>query len=392
MIKLEYREYLDKILNEYYSVHLNPEHNITKSDLLVYIEEYINDNDITNNYEFRIFILKVLKKLNGSLDNHTCLECRYSLPLPFELKYLQDGFYVVESEDEDIKFSKLESINGISIKKICDSLEKITSYETIYWLYLKEQQELKDMYFLRMLPEIGNDTTEFTYNFVKNNNIICKKYNRESSKWINSKNFEDNATYQLLDDKIVYKLNSCMKDEKYNFKNKIDKSCKEINNILENGNITEFILDLRGNSGGSDTILNSLYSLFDKFVNKIIFKVLVDRETFSCGTIVLRYLLERGNILVIGEGVGEPFNDFGNFNNIIELGDCFKFHASNKYYCFNNNHLVWTSNKDIYNDLSDEQKAPLDYIPDIVITESIDDIMSKRDIVLENAILLKENV
>ena len=132
--------------------------------------------------------------------------------------------------------------------------------------------------------------------------------------------------------------------------------------------------------------------IFDKYVNKITFKVLVDRETFSCGTIVLRYLLERGNIIVIGEGVGEPFNDFGNFNNIIEFGDCFRFHVSNKYYCFNDNHLVWTSDKDIYNDLSDEQKAPLDYIPDIVITESIDDIMSKRDIVLENAILLKENV
>lgn len=303
---------------------------------------------------------------------------------------MQDGFYVVESEDEDIKFSKLESINGISIKKICDSLEKITSYETICWLYLKEQQELRDMYFLRMLPEIGNDTTEFTYNFAKNNNIISKKYNRESSKWINNKNFKDNATYQLLDDKIVYKLNSCIKDEKFNFKNKIDKSCKEINNILENENISEFILDLRGNSGGSDTILNSLYSLFDKYVNKITFKVLVDRETFSCGTIVLRYLLERGIIIVIGEVVGEPFNDFGNYSNIIELGDCFRFHASNKYYCFNDNLLVWTSDKDIYNDLSDEQKAPLDYIPDIVITESTDDIMSKRDIVLENAILLKE--
>lgn len=56
-------EDLDKILDEYYSVHLNPEHNITKSSLQDYIKKYINDNDITNNYEFRFFILKVLKKI-----------------------------------------------------------------------------------------------------------------------------------------------------------------------------------------------------------------------------------------------------------------------------------------------------------------------------------------
>lgn len=388
MIDIEYRNYLNKILKEYYSIHLNPEHNISKEDLKKYIEKYLSTNNVTNNYEFRFFILHVLKKLNGNLDNHTCLECRYSLPLPFDLKFLKDGFYVISSDDEEIRYSKLDSINGIDISDICKTMEKITSYETIYWLYLKEQYQLKDMYFLKMLPEIGKDTTDFIYSFLKDGKVIERVFNKNSVKLLNKNSFENNATYKILENKVIYRLNSCSKDEKYEFKEKIDNSCKELKNILKNGDINDFILDLRGNSGGTDRILGSLYSLFDEYIDKLNFKVLVDRETFSCGTIVLRYLLEKGNIIVIGEGIGEPFNDFGNYNNIVDLGDVFKFHVSNKYYCFNDNHLVCTSDKIVYNSLSDEQKQPMNFVPNIIVTESIDDIKKQKDVVLETSLML----
>lgn len=386
MIDIKYKNYLNKILEEYYKVHLNPEHNISKDELIKYIENYLSKNNVTNNYEFRFFILHILKQLNGNLDNHTCLGCKYSLPLPFELKYLNDGFYVSDSVDKEIKYSKLIKINNIDIDDICKSMEQITSYETILWLYLKEQKQLKDMYFLRMLPEIGNNTNEFVYTFVKDNKRIERKYNKESCMNINKNCFENNASYKIIDNKIIYKLNSCLKDEKYGFKEKIDRTCKEMVSFIENNDISEFILDLRGNSGGSDTILGPLYSLFDEYMDKLSFKVLVDRGTFSCGTIILRYLLERGNITVIGEGIGEPFNDFGNFNNIVKLDDVFSFYASNKYFCFNDNHLFWTQDKQIYNKLTNEQKRPLEYQPDIIVSETIDDVINNKDIVLEIAL------
>ena len=385
MIEDIYKQYLEEILNEYYTVHLNPEHNITKKELDEYITNYLSNHNVTNDYEFRYFILHILKQLNGKLDDHTCLECKNHLFLPFELKFLNDGFYVVDGST-DIKYSKLIKINGIDINTILDEMENITSYETKLWLYLKEQNQLKDIFFLRMLPFIGSDTKEFKYTFIKDNKEIEKVYTREDVKCEIPLKFNDNATYKIIDNKVVYKLVSCMKDEKFGFKEKIEKSCKELDEIITNQNIKEFILDLRGNSGGSDTILGPLYELFDNYFNKLSFKVLVDRETFSCGTIVLRYLLAKGKIITFGEGIGEPFNDFGNFNNRVFLGDIFMFHASNKYFCFNDNKLFYTKDREVYNSLSDEQKSPLDFIPDVVINESIDDVKNNKDIVLETAL------
>ena len=385
MINDEYKKYLEEIMNEYYKVHINPEHNISRIDIEEYIKNYLNEHNVTNNFEFGYFILSILKRLNGSFDTHTRLRFQKGLSLPFELKFLQDGFYVINSLDEDIKYSKLVKINGIDIEEICSSMEKITSYETIYWLYLREQKQLCDIYFLRLLPEIGSGKEEFVYTFEKDNEIIVKHYTKESVKEFNNKSFDDNATYRIVDGSVIYKLSSCLKDEKYGFKAKIDKSCIELTNIIESQDINSFILDLRGNNGGSDTILHSLFDLFDKYINKIKFIVLVDRGTFSCGTTVLNYLLERGKVITIGEGLGEPFNSFSNYGKKLFLGDDFYFHVSNKYYCFNDNHLVVVRNKEEYNNLSDEQKSLFEFVPDVVVNESIDDIRNGRDLVLEIA-------
>ena len=77
--------------------------------------------------------------------------------------------------------------------KICHSVDEIFEFIN-YWdeerknlpvatdgIVLKVNSNVSPtlrLYFLRMLPEIGNDTTEFTYNFAKNNNIISKEKER----------------------------------------------------------------------------------------------------------------------------------------------------------------------------------------------------------------------
>lgn len=205
----------------------------------------------------------------------------------------------------DRKFFEIEKIGGKKVKKICQSMSEYICYETNEWLSIQLNK------FLNM---------NTLYNILGIDHSFVELKNGQRLKISTKDDFFDTSNYlppydtphdtqysYLIIKPNIIKINyrTC----NINLKNDIDKMFEEIKDKIEKENLTNYILDVRGNTGGdSEIIVPFLEYLHNKNITGV---TLTDNLVFSSGTFAVRYAKEILNTTTIGQALGQGNIRFG---------------------------------------------------------------------------------
>ena len=302
-----YQNTLDKFINEYERLHVNPWHNITKKEFKNICKELINKIEIDDGYKFDYFMNYIIKRLSGVDDVHTKFRMRTTI-LPFNYRIFNDA--VVVNYPEGLRGSILESINEVSISKILKELDDVITYGTLERKRYELEKSLFDMSLLFSLPSL-REGEELTFEFKTISGEIEKRTIDKKDVMTSDDQFDieeyyygDTGTYEIKEDTLIYRHCSVQNE----YKSIIEESINEIRSFDFN-NISKIIIDLRGNIGGNSELNKLLIDFLSEHKDKKLV-VLIDYIISSSGSLALYDLIKLGCVTV-GEEIGTPFNSYG---------------------------------------------------------------------------------
>ncbi len=383
MIDIKYKNIYEKFLEHYKNVHVNPWHEINEQQLEKIYNYLVTTMDIIDDYSFKYFINYIIKRLSGTSDAHTNYDSVFLIPMNF--KIFDDE--IIINYPDDLKNSKLISINGISIETIINEIEEIITYGTLGKKRDELEKALFNKYILFSIPSLRNFDKLIFGIEIPNGKVKIKefdkyeKYGREELFDYDKYRFGENATYRFLDNCLIYNHSSVQKRFKENIENAISNLKKE-----DLSNIDTIIIDIRGNIGGNSALNEILMNFIKENSDKKLI-CLTDYRVFSGGRYALRDLINLGAI-TIGEEIGTPINCYGN-SNWINI-DGYYFSVSE---CYLHPFARWgVSSKEDFNEkATDELLFPYIYKPDILIEESKEDYIKGVDTILNYAIEYSKN-
>lgn len=383
-----YQEDLDYFLNfaeskrgkeldkKYYneSMHLDFYFLHSKKELNNFINTFLKNNKINDDYDFFYFMNCIIKYMSGHIDAHTRLiMSNNNNAYPLSIQSINNKLYVTRCSEEKYSYSELLEINNVSISKITEELEKCTSYGTTNWFFNRLHSDLNDKNILLSLPSIKNNAKYIEYNTSKG--IIKYEINKDYSKELALIRKEDFKQYQIKDNILIFKYPKCT--------NKFIPDIKKIKNLIHDNNINIFILDLRGNSGGKSSLIEPLIKYLKHTRLKLV--TLVNKSVFSSGRMAAINMLKIGS-KIVGQDIGTPINCFGYIFGNGEL--------PNTKFTFNFSRVYWYEDKKRHIIKGIYTKKKLHKFPksffepkyleiDYYINLTIDDYKSEKDVMLE---------
>lgn len=280
------------------SFHLDFYLNHTKEELEDYINQFLEKNEVNDDYDFYYFLNCIIKYMSSSSDSHTMIYKEDNTWFPIRFKIVDNKVFIDRCLDKKMIRKQIKSINGVEIDKVITEIEKCTSYATNGWLLSSIEKILPNKNKLLSLPSIQSQNNKIV--FETDDNVIIsfdinKKYDEQV---IYPRN--DFEQYIIDDNILVFKYPSC--------RNEFEPDINKIKQIIEDNDIKKFVLDLRGNSGGDSRIINPLIEyLPDKDLELF---TIVDKNVFSSGRFAAIDMKRIGSIIV-GEEIGTPINCFG---------------------------------------------------------------------------------
>lgn len=380
----KYQEDLNYLINKYEEVFVAPYYCCTKKEIEDFIESYLYMHNIQNDLDFLYFLKCLIKKLNGVLDSHTTVKKNRKF-FPLLLKMYDNELYVIKTGHglENLKFTKLKSINNIPYKELINEVETTISYSTNGWKKAMLERELDELYSILYLPSIKAKDNRLKLIFENDSQEEISFEFDENSKIEDISLEKENCSFEVDKDTLHYIYNSCVISEK----EKLIKSIEKIEKIEKKNIIKNFILDLRGNTGGSSLVIKPLIEYLSN--KKYHLYVFIDRYTFSSGIMALEDILSLGAIS-IGEDIGSTLNSFGNLDGLFELPNTkFSLRIATKYFPAKGGAIV--SQTDFKNRVNKEDLIPVFYEPDIVVCESINDYKKGIDRWMEAFCKIKKN-
>lgn len=143
----------------------------TKKELEEKINELLNKNKYD---EFDIYYITslLIKFMLGRYDSHTKVSFKDNVYIPIDFTVEENSLYITNITPIYKKLigCKLLKINNIDIQKILYELEEIICYSTKEHLLVMIQSFLSDVNVLKSLPSIENNTKEFIYTILNDNN------------------------------------------------------------------------------------------------------------------------------------------------------------------------------------------------------------------------------
>lgn len=378
MIDIKYKKIYDKFIENYKNIHINPWHNINEEELEDIFNYLVNSMDINDDYTFKYFIDFIIKRLSGYSDAHTQFELISPIPMNFKIF----GNDILINYPNDLRGSRLLSINGIDINKIMKEIEEIITYGTEGKRRYELENYLFNKYVLFGLPSLRKyDELIFEIKKSDGQSIIRKfkkdeKYSKEELFDYNTYRYGGNATYRIIDNCLIYNHKSVQN----RFKNEIETA---ISNLKKENlsNIDTIIIDIRGNTGGNSTLNDLLMNFLKENKDKKLI-CLTDYRVFSAGRYALRDLINLG-ATTIGEEISTPINCYGNSNWINIEG--YNFTISE---CFFHPFLGWSasSKKEFAEEATEEKIIPYIFTPNILVEEKEEDYISNIDTILNYAL------
>lgn len=367
------RKELDK---KYYneSMHLDFYFLHSKKELNNFINTFLKNNKINDDYDFFYFMNCIIKYMSGHIDAHTrIIMSNNNNSYPLSIQSINNKLYVTRCSEEKYSYSELLEINNVSISKITEELEKCTSYGTTNWFFNRLHSDLNNKNILLSLPSIKNNAKYIEYKTSKG--IIKYEINKDYSKELTIIRKEDFKQFQIKDNILIFKYPKCT--------NKFIPDIKKIKNLIHDNNINIFILDLRGNSGGKSSLIEPLIKYLKHTRLKLV--TLVNKSVFSSGRMAAINMLKIGS-KIVGQGIGTPINCFGYIFGNGEL--------PNTKFTFNFSRVYWYEDKKRHIIKGIYTKKKLHKFPksffepkyleiDYYINLTIDDYKSEKDVMLE---------
>jgi len=393
-----YKELINEMLKLIEEKHLDMYFNITKEELNKYVEEVLDKYKLEDKYDFYYVGNVIIKKIFGIYDSHTKLIWRESHNLPVRLRYIDNKLYIIRTDknNEDLLYSELLKINNIEVSKLIEEIKDMTAYSTEEYLTMPIEVVLRTIDKLKSLPSIDNNCIEIEYEVLKDNQIIKRKLQEEKEKLLPINTMKDNYYHEVINDKMYIVFNKCREEYEGQMQEFVDAIKKE----SELNNISKYIVDIRGNTGGNSNVINVL---IDYLKNKEVI-TLVDEFVFSGGRWAIFDLKNIGSKF-IGTGIGTSLNCFGNAprNDFDE----FILPISNKYFYFDKECSMdkyrYSIKDDLVNEININDKyfipfeemkknkeffIPQIFEPDYYVYKTIEDYKNNIDPCLDKAISL----
>ena len=280
------------------SFHLDFYLNHSKEELIKYINKYLINNKVNDDYDFYYFFKCIIKYMSGLSDSHTMIHKKDNIWFPVKFKAINNNIFIDRCFDEKMLKKQIKYINGVDINQIVSEIESCTSYGTNGWLLSNIENTLSNKTNLLSLPSLN----------AKNGKIVFETESNEILSFDIDKNYEDfvifpkkdNDQYKILDDILVFKYPSCSV--------KCEPDIEKIENIIVNNNINKFVLDLRGNGGGNSGVIKPLIEYLSNKDLELF--TIVDRGVFSSGRFAAIDMIRIGS-KIVGEEIGTPINCFG---------------------------------------------------------------------------------
>ena len=237
--------------------------------------------------------------------------------------------------------------------------------------------DIKQLYILRSLPSINNNTDKITYQINCDGKVIDVSFKKTERYDKLESTVKENYTYEKVDDILIIHYNSCKDIEKME---KLVEKLKAIEN-----DINYCIVDIRNNSGGFSNIN---HILIDFLTGKSIV-TLINETVFSSGRMMLVDLKKIGSY-VIGTNISTSLNAFGNVPGGLEVEKLdLIVKRSNTYWYYDENLRCQGFTKDNFSSYFKDKKEllkPKVIEPDEYVYNTVDDIISNKDSQLERAI------
>lgn len=342
------KQILNKILQTLEKEHINLYHDVSKEEILKHIESIDGLNEMSDTQ----FNLEMLKLFALFKDAHTWYGTPY-IPVDKQLTYIRGKYYIL---DKDL-WKEIFSFGKLKASEMYKKLEPLIGYETKEWLCHTIKRSINNAYTYKLLGLNDGDKLELTLK--DGTKLELNKQNIENKE---SNKIKVPYSYKLLDGDILYvRYESCWEDDKYPFV----AFAKDVAKVVDDKKINDYILDLRGNTGGNSEILNPFQDLVkDKKLKGVL---LIDNGVFSSGRFAVARFKKEFNTPLIGEPTGGPAKAYGYLKRLEVEGK--KFSASIRLWDFS----------DIFGYEGAIQ-------PDILVENCIENIQNHKDMALKTAV------
>ena len=352
----------------------------TKQELNKMIDSYL-EKEKYDRYDIYYIVQSLIKFLLDKYDSHTRMWFHDNVTFPIKFIIENNKIYVINitTDLERVIGGKLISINDVPIEQIMNELEQIICYSTKEYLETTISNYITQINILKSLPSIDNNIKKISYKILYNGKekeiIFDIKNNYKDYK----ENIKENCTYEIKDDILIIYYNTC-KDRA-----KMNKLIEQVKQEEIKNNIEYYIVDIRNNSGGDSSIIDTLIEFLTN--KKVV--TLVNEKVFSSGKMAMIDLKRIGSY-IIGSNIGTSLNYFGETPGKLDLNNLgLSIKRSNRYWYYDEylNCKPFTKGKfEEYFKNKKELLNPIIFIPDIYIKTTVNDIIANNDIQMEKAI------
>ena len=374
------REDIEFLRKEFPKKHKNPFSIITEKEFNERLSNLYDNVDKLNNYQIFIELGKIIASVK---DSHTSINYWDGKSYPLEFYMFDDGVYIINADKslEDMVYSKLVSIDNIEYKDIISELTQQIAYVNEGWLKYMLPNYLSPAYLYGLGIGVNKESSVFRVERegeLKDFEVPILSYAQTAN--LSNNRFNDKITgkfgkyydYKYMKDNkaLYFEYNVCANDQYQRFA-KFNASMFE---DIESKDIDKIIIDLRCNAGGNSEILNPFTNKLKSYIKEnkdTKVYVLVGRQTFSSGMFAIFRIKEAApKALFIGESTGGAINCYGEILSFNLPNSQIPIQYSTKYFEFSKTFKY-------------EVKEMNAFVPEILLSPSIDDYINENDAVLE---------
>lgn len=290
-------EIINKILEEMERHHINLYHNISKEEVLKYVNNIKNINSL-NEMQFDYELLKFVALFK---DAHTIYFAPY-LYIDKEIFFFEGKTYLKENG----KYEEIVSFYDYSVNQFLEKILPTIKYETDEFSNVLINDALNNGYYYQMFGLLKNNKIVCC---IKNNNTVeeiqINIIDRKKAYELGLLNNEPYYSFKIIDNILYVKYRKCSEYENYSFV----EFNNELKRLIDEKNITKYILDLRGNRGGNSEIIKPFENLVEE--QKLKGVLLIDNYVFSSGRFAVKDFKKKFNTILIGENTGGSSKSYG---------------------------------------------------------------------------------
>lgn len=356
-------------------VHKDLYFDITKKEFKGQMNDLKSKVSSYSDEEIQIELSKIIASVG---DTHTGFSISSESVYPFELRWFDEGIYIMNTvkEYEELRYGKIITIDGKKIEDVAERIKPMLKGANESWFKTQVVYYLAMPNVLKYFDIVKDDKIELSILLgngeIKNIEVSPMSYKDivlmdtlENDKILYKLYPNQNYWYKYLEDEKLLYINyrSCrqMREKPFQI------FSKEIWDFIDKNEVEKLVLDIRENRGGSSPILNPFIDDLknSKLNDEDKLYVIIGKDTYSSAILNALDLRRKTNAYFVGEETGGQPNHYGEVE---------EFQLPN-----HKDYSVRYSTK--YFNWDDESSDTLK--PDKVIEESFESFINSKDPVLE---------